>query len=34
MKLNGTFTKGDLAGSEGSVDHGATFVGLFRFVGW
>ena len=31
MKVTGTFAKGDLAGSEGSVDHGERFVGLFRF---
>lgn len=31
MKLTGTFTKADLAGSEGAVDHGERFVGLFRF---
>lgn len=31
MKLSGTFSKGDLAHSEGAVDHGDRFVGLFRF---
>jgi hypothetical protein len=31
MKLTGNFTKGDLAGSGGAVDHGETFIGTFRF---
>lgn len=31
MKLLGDFTKADLAGSGGAVNHGETFVGTFRF---
>jgi hypothetical protein len=31
MKLSGTFTKADLTDSEGAMDHGERFVGLFRF---